>query len=86
MKKTNISHCYPIMMCESLNNGILLTSCNHDICIWNVNIPERLIVLEEFPMLKIVLAKNTFYGVKGDGNIYEYNRPIPSLEPDKMDI
>ena len=79
-------HASPIIICECLRKNILLTSCVHDICIWNAQIPERIVVLEEFPLFKAVLAGETFFGVRGDGKIYQYNRPIPSIEPERMDI
>lgn len=58
----------------------------HDLCIWGLGTIEKLIVLEGFPMTKIIAFNDGFMGVKNDGNVYTYNRTLPSTDNYQMDI
>jgi hypothetical protein len=86
IKRTAIAHSDPIIICEGLREGIVVTSCKTDLYIWEVKNNEKLIVLERFPMHKIIVLSNTFYGIRNDGIIYKYNRPLPVAEEAAMDV
>lgn len=71
-------------MVQVVKPNTIVTSSLDEVCIWSIRQEEKLFVIEEFSLLRVVPLKGRFFGTRNDGRVYEYQREL--REEEAMDI
>ena len=71
-------------MVQVVKPNTIVTSSLDEVCIWSIRQEEKLFVIEDFNLMRVVPLKGRFFGTRNDGKVYEYQRELREEEP--MDI
>lgn len=85
LKNTNIGHSEAILIVQILNKHCLVTSSEKDLCTWSIEKQQKLVVLENMSMCKIIPIAGTFVSHRNDGVLYVYDRPLYQGEDAQAD-
>lgn len=71
-----IKHREPIQLVKIIKHYIVLTSSENELCLWNNKNEEKLVVVEDFCLRRVIEVGEGFWGCKNDGRIFEYVKKI----------
>jgi hypothetical protein len=64
----------PIQLVNIIKTSLMATGSASEFMIWNNKTEEKIVVLDNFTLNKIIEVNETFWGCKNDGRVFCYKK------------